>query len=216
MGKNIFEDFPAIVEDLDLKLNYVVHVGAHKGTEMPFFKAAGISKFTLVEPQPDYARRLRRDYPEAEVLQAGCGEEHGTATLSVNRIHSSSTLAKPHELDQILATHKVEVFRLDEIASDADCAVVDAQGLELEVLKGANLQQYKLVVVETCTARDSTMSSFYQDVVAHMAVNGFGIFREWYRDYRHVSKYVRGAKGGRLGEATDKIIDVIFVRKDLM
>lgn len=214
MARNPFEDFPAVVEELGLKLNHVVHVGAHKGQEMPYFKAAGITKFTLVEPQPDLVQELKANFPEATVVAAGCGAKGGMATLSVNKISSSSTLAAAHPLDKIVSTRKVWVTTLKHIALSADCAVVDAQGLELDVLKGADLSRYKLVVVETCTVRDPTMSSYYEDVLKYMEENGFEAYAQWPRDYQYIAKYVRGSKGARLGTSGDKIFDVVFVRGD--
>jgi len=205
---NVFENFPQVVEKTGLHLDHVVHVGAHKGQEMEFYKAAGITRFTLVEPNPDLAEALRTNFGEARVVEAACGPA-GDGVLSVNRIDSSSTLAEPHPDDKIVGQVPVRVLPLRNVAGDADCAVVDAQGLELEVLQTADLAQFKMVICETCTVRDQTMASYYDDVVAFMVSEGFREFCYWVRSYQAIARYVREVDQG---SPDDEIRDVVFIR----
>ncbi|MCQ9178719.1 FkbM family methyltransferase [Streptomyces sp. IBSBF 2953] len=209
---NVFDRLPPLLARLGLRLEHVLHVGAHLGEEVPFYRQAGISSFTLVEPSPLAAGRLREIYPTATVIEAACGARPGRGTLSVNAIRTSSTLAMPHPDDRILNQLAVDVTTVAEIApDDADMLVVDAQGLELDVLCGAGerLPDFQMVVCETCTIDDPSMAAPHDAVVDFMAGAGFTVADVWERSYEEISWYVRGTRGA--GTRYDRVNDVVFV-----
>ncbi|MFF0597913.1 FkbM family methyltransferase [Streptomyces antibioticus] len=213
---NPFEALPSLLAGLGLDVQHVLHVGAHLGEEVPFYRQAGIGAFTLVEPSPFAAGRLRESFPGATVVEAACGARPGRGTLSVNVIRTSSSLAEPHPGDRILSTVAVDVTTVEAIAApDADMLVVDAQGLELDVLKGAGerLAGFQVVVCETCTLEDRTMAAPHDEVVAFMAGQGFAVAAVWERSYEEISWYVRGGPGE--GTSYDRVNDVVFVREAL-
>lgn len=213
---NVFDRLPPLLSRLGLEVRHVLHVGAHLGEEVPFYRQAGISSFTLVEPSPVAAGRLREIHPQATVIEAACGARPGRGTLSVNVIRTSSTLAEPHPHDRILSSVPVEVTTVAAIApDDADMLVVDAQGLELEVLKGAGgrLAGFQVVVCETCTLEDRTMAAPHQAVVDFMGGAGFAVAEVWERSYEEISWYVRGGPGA--GTSYDRVNDVVFVPETL-
>lgn len=210
---NVFEALPALLGRLGIHVQHVLHVGAHLGEEMPHYRAAGIERFTLVEPQPAAAAQLRETFPDAAVIEAACGAAAGQGTLAVNTIRTSSTLAEPHPADRILNTVPVHVTTVAAIApADADMLVVDAQGLELDVLKGAGsrLQGFQVVVCETCTVADRTMASLHGEVVDFMTRSGYRVVAVWERDYQQISRYVRGGPGASRPE--DRVNDVVFIQ----
>ncbi|MFJ6730000.1 FkbM family methyltransferase [Streptomyces sp. NPDC091281] len=210
--RNPFAALPSLLPELGLRVQHVLHVGAHLGEEVPYYRQAGITSFTLVEPSPFAAGRLRESVPEAIVIEAACGARRGRGTLSVNAIRTSSTLAEPHPDDRILNRVPVEVTTVAAIAPDsADMLVVDAQGLELDVLKGADdrLSRFTVVVCETCTVDDRTMAAPHDQVVAFMAAAGFRVATVWERSYEEISWYVRGGPGA--GTSYDRVNDVVFV-----
>jgi FkbM family methyltransferase len=206
---NVFAAFPALVARLGVDPAHLVHVGAHEGQEMPFYRAAGFRRITLVEPIPDLAARLRAAYPDAEVVEAACSDRHGTAALHLMRRSNMSTLAAPGRGDRTAGAVRVELVTLATVAPSANVAVVDAQGHELAVLAGANLARLDLAVVETCTVADPTMAAGYDQVVAFMHRAGFGEVDRWTRDYQQVARWARGRTPRDRGE----IRDVIFARE---
>ncbi|MCM1972320.1 FkbM family methyltransferase [Streptomyces sp. G1] len=213
---NVFEALPSLLSELGLDVRHVLHVGAHLGEEVPYYRQAGIGRFTLVEPSPFAAGRLRKTYREATVIEAACGAEPGRGVLSVNVIRTSSTLAEPHPGDRILNSVPVQVRTVAELApDDADMLVVDAQGLELDVLKGAGdrLAGFRVVVCETCTVPDPTMASPHDQVVDYMTRRGFTVAALWPRSYQEISWWVRGGPGASTPE--DRVYDVVFVQEAL-
>jgi FkbM family methyltransferase len=207
----VFTDFPRLMVDLAIEPLHIVHVGAHKGEEMPYYIKAGIPEITLVEPIPDLAVALENKYPFANVVQAACGLERGTATLSVMRKTNLSTLNTPAKRDQVAGKIEVAVLPLSEVQGDANIAVIDAQGLEIEVLRSANLDDLDLVIVETCTVHDPTIAAGHDDVVRYMDEQGWEVANVWSRDYNFVANWARG-RGAKYPEGL--VNDVAFVPKE--
>jgi hypothetical protein len=97
----------------------------------------------------------------------------------------------------------VQVRTLADVAPDADAAVIDAQGAELDVLLGADLDRLRLVVVETCTVDDPTMAARHADVDGLMTLRGFREVGRWVRDYGAVHRWARGTPAPEAGEIRD-------------
>lgn len=205
----VFKDFPALLEELGIEPLHIVHVGAHQGEEMPFYAEAGAGHVTLVEPIPVLAAGLRDRFPEATVVTAACGRVEGTATLHVTARTNTSTLLTPGERDKVVRTIEVPVKRLTDIQGDANIAVVDAQGLEIDVLASGDLDKFDLVIVETCTVDDRTIAAPHDATVAFMEEAGFRVANIWSRDYEWISNWARG-KSGRLPKG--QVNDVAFVK----
>lgn len=207
----VFRAFPELLKALDLAPQHLVHVGAHEGQEVVHYRRAGIGRLTLVEPQQHLARELRHRFPQARVEAVACGREPGEAVLHLMARSNMATLAAPRGVDRLVGTQITPVVPLRDLAPDADAAVVDAQGLELEVLRGADLETgpLQLVIVETCTvAGDHTMASPHGPVVAHMRARGWVPRDQWVRDYQAVHRWARGVEAPTRGQ----VRDVIFTR----
>lgn len=212
---NVFTGFPDLIDRLDIEPRALVHVGAHHGEEMPHYQAAGFEQdqITLVEPNPAAASLLRTSFPRARVVECACSDTPGEAVLHVMHRTNVSTLVSPDRRDRVTGTVRVKVRTLADIQAAApvraNVLVIDAQGLELAVLRGADLAAADLVIVETCTVPDRTLASPYGDVSAFMAGAGFFESDRWTRDQDWVSKWARGRRHSTGGE----IRDVVFTRE---
>lgn len=207
---NVMRALPALLGGLGWRPEHLVHVGAHEGQEMPFYRQAGIPRVTLVEPIPWLAKRLHHEYEDAVVHQCACGGAPGREQLSIMARTNLSTLAQSQRLDRVTKTIDVDVRRLDELTPDADAAVIDAQGREMDVLAAAPWGSLRMVIVETCTVDDPTMAAPYDEVCAFMAGRGFTEVDRWVRDYDWVSKWGRGPG---LAPRGGEVRDVVFYRE---
>jgi FkbM family methyltransferase len=199
----IREDIAAALGSM--RPRHLVHVGAHEGEEVPYYRAAGIQRITLVEPIPELAARLRGTFVDVQVVEAACSDVDGTAVLTVPARTNMASLVPG------LAGRQLEVVtrRLDGIAPDADALVVDVQGHEFAVLAAAPWDSLRAVVIETCTVDDPTLSPPYDATVEYMAGRGFAELAWFARDYDWIQRwaYRRTTRTG--GE----VRDVIFVRQ---
>lgn len=206
---NVMRALPALLKELAWTPQHLVHVGAHEGQEMPFYREAGIGQITLVEPIPALAARLHSEHPDTVVHECACGSKPGREQLHIMARTNLSTLAPPQDIDRVADTIDVDVRRLDEIAPTADAAVIDAQGRELDVLAAAPWPSLSLLIVETCTVDDPTMASPYTDVANLAASHGFTEVARWVRDYDWVAEWGRG-RG--LAPRRGEVRDVVFYR----
>ena len=132
-----FTAFPALADRLGVDRSHLVHVGAHEGQEVRYYRQARFERITLVEPIPELAARLRAQHSDLTVVECACSDEPGRADLHIMRRTNMSTLAQPGPRDPVVRVVNVEVRRLDDVAPDATVAVIDAQGFEDRVLAAA-------------------------------------------------------------------------------
>jgi FkbM family methyltransferase len=200
--------FPRLLARLGVEARHVVHVGAHDGEEMPYYESAKFEKITLVEPDPALAHQLRAKWPYVEVIEAAVGlRKHDAVPLYVMPVSNMNTVIATG-LDAPKSIVNVKMVRLRDIAKDANVAVIDVQGAELDVLKGADLTRFDLVLVETSTVPDTTMASTYSDVTDYMISQGYEVVEYWTRDYQWVAKWGRKRHHKDVGE----VRDVVYAR----
>lgn len=209
----VFVDFPSLVTNLDVTPTHIIHVGAHRGEEVEYYKQANAGHITLVEPIPELAELLRDRYEEdatVTVIESACGPAPTTATLNIMQKTNLSTLVEPQRGDRLDRLIQVPVVRLDSIQGDANVAVIDAQGLELEVLGAADMSKFDLVIAECCTRDDPTIAVGYDDMVEFMATVGFREVNKWSRDYQWINKWSRGTKS-RFFKGGGAVYDAAFI-----
>lgn len=192
----VFNQFPFHIHQLEKSSRFrptgVIHVGAHDGAEVPFYFALGVKKVYLFEPQSSYAELLHRRYRSdrrVKVFPFAVGSSMEELALftevegSPNRSASASILKpKEHLIDfdyvrfDLKPTNKVPVRTLDSFRlDDVDLLVIDTQGYELEVLKGAlnTLQRIKWIVFEYWTNEAYEGVPSEEDLLAFVAEQGF-------------------------------------------
>lgn len=146
-----------VLDQLGVARTGVVHVGAHRGQEVPDYRAAGFDRIVLVEPEPRLAQRLRDKFADCTVV-----EKVVVATRAKTRKFNVASQRKWSSLldippDQSATGERidtvdritVEACRLVDIQDGCNIAVVDTQGTEPDVLAGADLDALDLVIVET-------------------------------------------------------------------
>ncbi len=212
----VFVDFPSLVTNLRVTPTHIIHVGAHRGEEVEYYKQANAGHITLVEPIPELAELLRDRYEDdatITVVESACGPAPTTATLNIMQKTNLSTLHEPQRGDRLDRIIQVPVVRLDSIQGDANVAVIDAQGLELEVLGAADLTKFDLIITECCTRDDPTIAVGYDATVEFMADNGFVEANKWSRDYQWINKWSRGTKS-RFFKGGGAVYDAAFVKEE--
>lgn len=141
----------------------VIHVGAHYAEEYDDYKACGIFNMVFIEPcQKAFDEMSRRiTDPNVTLIKCACGSIEGEFMMNVspaNQGQSNSILQPLLHLDQhqeivFTETEMVQVYKLDNLNIERtlyDMLVMDVQGFEGEVLKGATetLKNIKLIYTE--------------------------------------------------------------------
>ncbi len=138
-----------------------IDVGAHVGTRARAMRAAG-ARVVALEPQPVFARFLRRTLPrDIRLIEAAAGPAPGQAAMTVSRRHPTvSSLNKGFVADAVAkpgfehvrwdAQAQVAVTTLDAVIADHGLPAlikIDVEGFELEVLAGLS-QPVRVISVE--------------------------------------------------------------------
>lgn len=116
------------------------------------------AQITCLEPNPDQAKIIRKNYPEIEVLQIAASDSKGSAPFVVyegdeGAVGSSSLNLRWKEDD--LPSHQiiVETDRLDNLIGkqEIDIMKIDVEGHSMAVLEGLGdrLRQIKVYHIET-------------------------------------------------------------------
>ena len=160
------ERLPELLDRVRLPRDGVVQVGAHVGQEVEAFTRLGFRRLVMMEPNQDHLpmleERLRQHHevaglpapadglPAREVVQAAAGRSPGQATLYVTEYDQQSSMLSPL---QRVVTREIDVPVVPVARVQAGCnlLVVDAQGAEVDVLAGADLDGFQMIVVEGST-----------------------------------------------------------------
>lgn len=216
---SVFAGFPNLMALLDVEPRHLLHIGAHKGEEFPFYRAAGIKKVTFVEANPELAAELGENFGrlkdpsiEVEVLYGACGTRPERATFSIMGRTNLSTLAEPQKHDDVVKQILVDMVRVDYIQRDANILVVDVQGMEIDVLNSANLDKFDLVIAECSTVADSSMAVTYDELDDFMSQNGFKEVNKWQRDYQYINRWGRGSKARFASRERGSVYDVAYMQ----
>lgn len=140
----------------------IIHIGAHYGQEYPAYRNAGIRNIILIEPIPRHFQRMQESIscPDVLMFQTALGAEKmaevkmylSTFAPAVNDWGEgmSSSILRPkkhlkiHPEIRFRETIKVKMTTLDDLVREENIdldkfnmIVIDVQGYELEVFKGA-------------------------------------------------------------------------------
>jgi FkbM family methyltransferase len=132
----------------------MLDIGASGGLQDRWKSLRDVLKFVLVEPNPDAAAELRKEYlDKALIIERLLGSQAGTAQLHLTRDPACSSLFAPNTSllsvwdnparFDVLDTMSLQMSRLDDELQTAgspgiDFIKIDTQGSELDILMGGN------------------------------------------------------------------------------
>ena len=173
----------------------VIHVGAHRGEEVPVFRQFGFRHVALIDANPDHARAMSAAFdgdPDVVVLNTAVGDRVGTATFHLHTSRSGSTepaslleMARFKEIVQTLHTPErrtVPITTLDALidarALDPtrySMLVVDVQGAEDLVFRGARrtLPSIDAIVTEVNLIQLYEGAPLEDELLATLHASGF-------------------------------------------
>ncbi len=131
-------------EEVDIK--GIIHIGGHYGEEYNYYKSLGIDKQIWIEALKSNFDILKTRCPDSICINKAIGDSQGKAmmNLSSNDSESASLLNPKVHLERMpkvrfSGSEEVEIVTLDSLNIDKsyNALVIDVQGYELKVLKGA-------------------------------------------------------------------------------
>lgn len=169
--------------------NRVVHCGGHKGQEFELYEKSGFTEVIWVEAIPDLADFLRSKFhgnPAHIIINTALwskSDEILDFHISSNAKASSSILTMKNHRNSFPEVHVTDVIKirtktLDEITegnSDISLLLLDLQGVELEVLKGANetLKRTDFIYTEVSLTELYSSQALFSDILVLLNDKGF-------------------------------------------
>jgi FkbM family methyltransferase len=155
----MYIDLKKFIDNKNIKLKGVVHVGAHKGEEINLYRSMGIKKILLYEANPELIRFLNYKKTffnlffnmKIQVINKALAEKKGNILFNItSNTQSSSILNLKLHKDMYPKIKKIKDINIetstlnDEFKNnyldmkEYNMLNMDIQGAELLVLKGAN------------------------------------------------------------------------------
>ncbi len=143
----------------------VVDVGAFIG-EFTCAIANTASKAVCVEPDETNAKCVRKntaEFDNVDIVQSLLWEESGTLAFNRTDDPTENSVFEP-DLGTVAETRTVEATTLDRVANAHGIEVIDflkleAEGAELEILKGATETEIRKVAVDISEGQSETVSA---------------------------------------------------------
>jgi FkbM family methyltransferase len=185
---NPLEAFFSLLKEIGYDPVHIVDVGANHGswtrTALKYFPNA---YFTLLEPQKwleQYFKDLLESNPKVKFYNYGAGSASGSFKFTIgNRDDTSSfRLTEDEAKKQGFSQIDVEVVTLNEFIVkqnllQPDVIKIDAEGFDLEVLKGSSsfFEKTEIFLVEVAVVAKEIENSFLR-VLTYMDQNGYKLF----------------------------------------
>lgn len=148
-------DFNDLVKKHDLKINGIIHIGAHYGQEHSLYESVNAKHVVYFEPHPDSFARLRKNLKKKQnttLVNKALGSSEGVFDMHCSKDNAgmSNSMLKPadhatiypgivfdHVVKVPVSTLDKEIHILDKsIVECLNCIAIDVQGFEMEVFKG--------------------------------------------------------------------------------
>lgn len=187
--EQLLHTFYSVLKTAGFSPVHIVDVGANHGgwtkEAMTFFPDA---QFTLLEPQQRLEEAIRKSLgtnnDKIRYYAVGAGSKEGRFKFTITRRDDSCNFrTTPQEAEQKgLKQIEVPVVTLDNLIKENNLPLpelvkIDAEGLDIDVLKGAKelMGKTEVFLVEAAVVNDAFENSFL-NVIRFMDENGYRLF----------------------------------------
>lgn len=184
-----FRLLPAAMDELRIRPQGVVHVGAHHGEEVPIYLECGFRTITLVEPDPEncaiIAGQSWIDTPGVGIVNRACGSRECVATFHRSTSTPFSGLRSDKRMAEA-ASFPVKVVPIAALQAEhgGNVLTVDTQGTELDALASADLAPLDLIIIEAQTEQRGSPGAYWPDLIEWCRSSGWIPRIQWQRDDR--------------------------------
>jgi FkbM family methyltransferase len=188
-------DFDYVYDKYNLNVSGLLHIGGHYGGELQKYKSHNIDNIVLFEPLSSnfsvLSEAVKNIGGNVVAHQVALGNDNRKVTMNIssNEAQSSSILTPKvhltaHPEVSFSGTEEVEMKKLDDYDyKDYNMIVVDVQGYELEVLKGASQTLHNIDYIYCEVNRDEVYegNARVEEIDEFLSTYGFKrVETQWY------------------------------------
>jgi FkbM family methyltransferase len=184
-----FRLLPTALQELRIRPLGVLHIGAHRGEEVPLYLECGFDAITLVEPDPENCAVIASqpwiDDRRVGIVNCAAGAVEGRETFHRAEVTPFSGLQQD-DRQTPAGAFPVHVLPTSTIQQQqpANVLVVDTQGTEMDVLASVYLAPLDLIIVEAQTERRGSPGAYWPDLISWCRSRGWAPAVQWKRDDR--------------------------------
>ena len=190
-------------------INSLIHVGGHRGQEVDSYKKLNLNKIIYFEPVNSFAVDIEKKIESLdnfELYNLALGSEDTEVDIFVadkgeNDDSGSTSILEPRKSKITFSTtEKIKVRKFSSLdIKNIDCAVVDTQGYELEVLKGFEdeIYKFKFLIMEFSTVEGYIGRVLYKDLNKYLNDKNFYMYSHW----KKVANLIKTKTSGSYGDA---------------
>lgn len=189
----------------------LLHVGAHKGRkEVDFYQKLKIKNVVFIEPIKIFADELKERIKNIEnfsLLQIALGSKDEIGEIFVADVgetdsSGSSSILEPRKSNITFSNKEtIEIKKYTSLnIKKMNCAIIDTQGYELEVLKGMEekINDFKFLIVEFSTVEGYINRVVYKDLNKYLNNKNFYMISQWKKVARLFKSDILGSYGDAL------------------
>ena len=189
----------------------LLHVGAHKGRkEVDFYQKLKIKNVVFIEPIKVFADELKERLKNIEnfsLLQIALGSKDEIGEIFVADVgetdsSGSSSILEPRKSNITFSNKEtIEIKKYTSLnIKKMNCAIIDTQGYELEVLKGfeEKINDFKFLIVEFSTVEGYINRVVYKDLNKYLNNKNFYMISQWKKVARLFKSDILGSYGDAL------------------
>ena len=179
--------------EFSMKINGIIHIGAHFGEEHDTYKSLGVNNIVYFEPVKKTFNILKERVKDAEIFNYALGNENKMIEMYIEEAddYGCSSILKPssnYDTVSFSANELVEMKRLDDFNfTGYNFLNIDVQGYELEVLKGSSeiLKSIDYIICEVHRnieqkKMDYINSPVVDDIIEFLSYYGFELaYIDW-------------------------------------
>ena len=174
-------------------INTFIDVGANKGQFSllvnSLFPKKNILAFEPIKSEYLIYKKIFKNIKNVKCFNAGLGNKIKTKQLYLTKSKDSSSFFKPSKIQNnlfrntnVVSTQTVKIKKLSSFLPRLKKPIflkIDVQGYELEVLKGANLNQIQYIYLEGSYLKLYENQPLIKDIVKYLSKKNFKLIGEY-------------------------------------